>query len=70
MSEDDLTAYNNAQDIPEIVDDGYVTEEDSNPMDINTVLDGFRELNFSHAGGEFQDIMEAELHNQQRCFFF
>lgn len=65
MSEDDLAAYNRArQDIPDVVDDGYVTDDE--PMDINTVLDGYAELNLSHAGGEFQDIMEEELHHQQR----
>lgn len=64
MSEDDLAAYNRAwQDISEVVDDGFIT--DNEPMDINTVLDGYAELNFSHAGGEFQNIMEEELHHQQ-----
>ena len=64
MSEDDLAAYNRAwQDIPEVTDDGYITEDE--PMDINTVLDGYAELNLSHAGGEFQDIMEEELYHQQ-----
>ena len=65
MSEDDLAAFNRAwQDIPEVEDDGFVTDDE--PMDINAVLDGHAEFNFSHAGGEFQDIMEEELHHQQR----
>ncbi|KAF8518833.1 hypothetical protein BU17DRAFT_48296 [Hysterangium stoloniferum] len=33
-------------------------------MDVNNVLDGTAQLNVSHAGGEFQQIMEAELHQQ------
>ncbi|KAF8237586.1 hypothetical protein L208DRAFT_1246508 [Tricholoma matsutake] len=35
-------------------------------MDINNVLDGTAGLDFSHAGGEFQHIMEEELHQQTR----
>jgi hypothetical protein len=53
MNEEERMAYNAARDIPE--DDGYVTEVE--PMDINDVLDGKVELNFSHAGGEFQHIV-------------
>jgi hypothetical protein len=64
MSEDDLAAYNKERDIPEKEVDGYVTEDD--PMDINTIFDGYTDLNVSHAGGEFQDIMEVELRLQKR----
>ena len=61
MTKEDLAAYNIAHDIPED-DDGYVT--DSELMDINNVLDGNVLLDLSHTGGEFQQIMEKELHHQ------
>lgn len=67
LNEEDLIAFNAARDIPEDNDDGYITEPE--PMDMNDVLDGTTELNFSHAGGEFQDIMEEELRKQTRYFF-
>ena len=52
--------YDAARDVPE--GDGYVTEDE--PMNINDVLDGTAELNLSHAGGEFQHIVEEELYQQ------
>jgi hypothetical protein len=60
MNEDERMAYDAARDIPE--DDGYVTEDEL--MDLNDILDGTAELNFSHAGGEFQHIVEEELYQQ------
>jgi hypothetical protein len=65
MTEGDRLAYDAARDVPE--DDGYVTEE---PMDINDVLDGTAGLDFSHAGGEFQHIMEEELRQQSRYVYY
>ena len=59
MSEDQRAIYDAARDIPENEDDGYVTDHE---MDINDVLDGRTRLDFSHAGGEFQHIMEEKLH--------
>jgi len=44
----------------------YVTE---NKININDVLDGVTQLDFSHAGGEFQHIMEEELHKQTWYIF-
>lgn len=64
MSEEDHIAYDAAWDIPEDDSDGYVT--DCGPMDINDVFDGTAQLNVSHAGGEFQQIMEEELRQQNR----
>jgi hypothetical protein len=58
MDEDERATYDAARDIPEDVNDGYVTE---NEMDINDVLDGKTRMDFSHAGGEFQHILEEEL---------
>ncbi len=60
MNEEECVAYNAAQDIPEAEDDGYTT--DYEPMDIGDVLDGTVQLDVSHAGGEFQQIIEEELH--------
>jgi hypothetical protein len=60
MNEEERMAYDAARDVPE--DDGYVTEGEA--MDINDVLDGTAELNVSHTGGEFQHILEEELHQQ------
>jgi hypothetical protein len=68
MSEEDRIAYDAARDIPENQDDGYVT--DCEPMDINDVLDGTAQLDVSHAGGEFRQIMEEELHQQSRSVLF
>ena len=65
LNDEDRAAYNAAQDVPE--DDDFVTEPEL--MDINDVLDGTAELNFSHAGGEFQDIMEEELRQKTRYAF-
>ena len=39
-------------------------------MDINDILDGTAQLDVSHAGGEFQQIMEEELHQQSRSVLF
>lgn len=63
MSEEDCITYDLVWDIPED-NDGYMT--DCGPMDINNILDGTTQLNVSHAGGEFQQIMEEELHQQSR----
>lgn len=60
MNEEECMAYNAVWDIPE--GDGYVTE--GKAMDINDILDETAELNFSHTGGEFQHIVEEELHQQ------
>jgi len=57
---EECMAYDAAWNIPE--DDSYVTEGEA--MDINDILDGTTELNFSHAGGIFQHIVEEELHQQ------
>jgi hypothetical protein len=65
MNEEERMAYNAAQDIP---DDGYINENE--PMNINDVLDGTAELNLSHAGGEFQLIVEEELYQQHSYVFF
>jgi hypothetical protein len=65
MNEDERMAYNAARDIPE--GDGYVTEDE--PMDINDILYGTAELNSSHAGGEFQHIVEEELYQQSSYVF-
>ena len=67
MNEEERIAYNTAQDIPEAEDDGYTT--DYKPMDITNVLDGTAQLDVSHAGGEFWQIMEEELHQQSRYSF-
>lgn len=66
MNEDERMAYDAARDIPE--DDGYVTEDE--PMNIDNILDGTVELNFSHAGGEFQHIVEEELFQQSSYVFY
>ena len=58
MDEDEHAAYNAARDIPEDENDGFVTEDE---MDFNDVLDGTTRMDFSHAGGEFQHILEEEL---------
>jgi hypothetical protein len=58
MDEDERATYDAAQDIPEDVNDGYVTEDE---MDINNVLYGNTRMDFSHAGREFQHIFEEEL---------
>ena len=60
MNEEERMAYDAAWDVPE--DDGYVTED--KPMNINDVIDGTAELNLSHAGGEFQYIVEEELYQE------
>jgi hypothetical protein len=61
MNEVERAEYDAARDIPEDQGDGYETDHE---MDINDVLDGTTRLDFSHAGGEFQHIMEEELHQQ------
>ena len=66
MDEDEHANYNGAWDIFEDKDDGYVTK---NEIDINDVLDGVTQLDFSHAGREFQHIMEEELHKQTQYIF-
>jgi hypothetical protein len=58
MDEDERIAYDAARDIPEDNNDGYITE---NEMNINDVLNGTTRIDFSHAGGEFQHIIEEEL---------
>jgi hypothetical protein len=58
MDEDQRAIYDAARDIPEVPNDGYVTD---NEMDINDVLDGTTRIDLSHAGGEFQHILEEEL---------
>jgi hypothetical protein len=59
MNKEECLAYNAACDIP---DDGYVNQD--GPMAINDVLDGTMTLNLSHAGGEFQNIIEEEICQQ------
>jgi len=61
MNEDERAIYDAARDIPEDNDDGYITD---NEMDINNVLDGTTQMEFSHAGKEFQHIVEEELHQK------
>jgi hypothetical protein len=61
MNDEERAIYDAARDIPE---DGSVDEQE--PMDINDVLDGAAQLDFSHAGSEFQHIMEEELHQKTR----
>jgi hypothetical protein len=61
MDEDERTAFEAARDRPEDDDDGYVTE---NEININDVLDGTTRIDLSHAGGEFQDIIDEELHKK------
>ena len=65
MNDEERIAYDAARDIPE--GDGYVTDDE--PMNINDVLDGTTQLNASHAGGEFQQIMEEELRQQSRYVY-
>jgi hypothetical protein len=64
MNEEEHLAYDAACDIP---DDGYVDE--GGPMDINDVLDGTMTLNLSHAGGEFQNIIEEEYISKARKYY-
>ena len=61
MDDEQSASYKAAWDIPDN-NDGYVTEHEL--IDINDVLDGTAQLDFSHAGGEFWHIMEEELHQQ------
>ena len=61
MDDEQCASYKAVWDIPNN-DNGYVTEHE--PMDINDILDGTAQLDFSHAGGEFQHIMEEELHQK------
>ena len=63
MNEVERAEYDAARDIPEDEGDGYETDHE---IDINDVLDGTTGLDFSHAGGEFQQIMEEELQQQGR----
>jgi hypothetical protein len=62
MSEVDCDAYNAVREIPEDGDDSYVTDDDA--MNINDVLDGTVEVDLSHAGGKFQQLMEDALHQE------
>jgi hypothetical protein len=64
MNDEQRVTYDAARDIPEDDDGSYVAEHE--PMDINNVLDDTAQLDLSHAGGEFQHIMEEELHQQNR----
>lgn len=66
MNEEERMAYDAARDIPE--DDGYITEDE--PMNIHDVLNGNAELDLSHAGGEFQLILEEELYQQRSYVIF
>ena len=66
MNEDERATYDAARDIPDDGNDGYVVDHE---IDINDVLDGTIQLDFSHAGGEFQHIMEEELHQQNLYVF-
>ena len=64
MNEEERMAYDASWDIPKDDDhDWYFTED--KPMNIIDVLDGTAELNLSHAGGEFQHIVEEELYWQK-----
>ena len=65
MNDEERIAYDAAWDIPE--GDGYVTDDE--PMNINNVLDGTTQLNASHAGGKFQQIMEEELRQESRYVY-
>lgn len=58
MDEDERAAFDAARDIPENHDDDFVTDDE---IDINDVLDGRTQIDLSHAGGEFQDIIDEEL---------
>ena len=66
MNDEQHASYDAACDIPED-DDGYIT--DHKLMDINDILNGTALLDLSHAGGEFQHIMEEELHQQNRYMY-
>lgn len=67
MNEDECTVYNAAQDIPEDWNDGYVIK---NKMDINDVLNGMTQMEFSHVGKEFQHIIEEELHKKASYIYY
>ena len=41
-------------------------EEGSDPIDISAVLDGETALDLSHAGGEFYEMVEAHMSQNQR----
>ena len=58
MDEDEHAIFDAARDIPDNDDDGYVTE---NEININDVIDGTTQIDLSHAGGEFQHIIEEEI---------
>jgi hypothetical protein len=62
MDEYQDCAIEASQDIP---------DDASKPdgLDISDILDGSTPLNLSHAGGEFNQILEEGLHSEQQCVF-
>jgi hypothetical protein len=67
MDEDERAAFEAARDMPEDDNDGYVTE---NEINFNDVLDGTTLIDLSHAGGEFQDIIDEELFKKTSYVYF
>ena len=55
MDKEEREAFENARDIPQYNDDGNFL------MNIDEVLDGSTIMGLSHAGGEFQQILEGDL---------
>ena len=58
IDEDEHAIFNAARDIPNNDNDGYVTE---NEININDVINGTTQIDLSHAGGQFQHIIEEEI---------
>jgi hypothetical protein len=61
MSEEEHRAFERLRDLPESQD-----HDDNQFIDIDDVIDGNAAFDISHAGGEFHEILEDCLSQEQR----
>jgi hypothetical protein len=63
MDEDERRAFDRLRDIPDNIPDNM----GDCPIDIDNVLDGSTRIDISHAGGEFQQMLEEDVRKEQWC---
>jgi hypothetical protein len=64
MDESSRRALEALQDIPD-----KASDSEGAGLGIDDILDGSTPIDFSHTGGEFNQILENDLRTERRCVF-
>jgi len=64
MDESSRRALEALRDIPD-----EASDSEGAGLGINDILNGSTPVDFSHTGGEFNQILENDLRTEQRCAF-